>query len=323
MSNIVSKNIKHSLIVLFITLLIPAALLLAILIKIAYAWTNPTQAPSGGSGAITVTGRNVGIGTTSPSYNLDVIGDIRLRTGPSGGASPKLLFSTPTITNPGQIQMDSSGNLSITQAPEGERVIINGWLLEGSDFRRHGGTSSRIGVDNGSITTLRLENGFGVLYKMNVEIDGGLTVGTKSGDLSVPSGNAAIGTNSSAGYKLYVNGNMFVNGTISQPSDSRLKTNIVPLTGALDRLVNLQGVYFNWVESKGGMGGKLEGKQVGFIAQEVQKVFPEVISEDSENHYLGIDYAKLVPILLEGIKELDAKNKDLEMRVERLEKKLE
>ena len=86
-------------------------------------------------------------------------------------------------------------------------------------------------------------------------------------------------------------------------SDIKLKTNIEDTKYGLSDVLKLRGVDFNWKE-------KLNGKRdVGFIAQEVQEVVPELVSEvdslgtENETH-LAVDYAKVVPILVESIKEL-------------------
>jgi hypothetical protein len=87
-------------------------------------------------------------------------------------------------------------------------------------------------------------------------------------------------------------------------SDEKLKTNIEDTKYGLDDVMKLRGVDFNWKE-------KFEGKKdVGFIAQEVQEVLPELvkevdsIGEDDGDTHLTVDYAKVVPVLVESIKEL-------------------
>ena len=62
-----------------------------------------------------------------------------------------------------------------------------------------------------------------------------------------------------------------------------------------------------------------EERQIGLIAQEVCEVVPQVVSED-DNGYYNIDYPKLTPLLIEAIKELTAQNKDLQARLEALER---
>ena len=84
-----------------------------------------------------------------------------------------------------------------------------------------------------------------------------------------------------------------------------MKENIYPIDNSLDRINAIDGVYFNWKDK--------EERNAGVIAQQVQKVLPEVVSED-KNGYLNVDYGGIVPLLLEAIK-------DLESRITYLEKK--
>ena len=86
-------------------------------------------------------------------------------------------------------------------------------------------------------------------------------------------------------------------------SDSRLKTEIQIIPNALQKLKSIDGVTFNWnslAENK-----DTEKREAGVIAQQVQKVLPEIISV-RDNGYLAVAYEKLVPLLIEAIKELSA-----------------
>ena len=76
----------------------------------------------------------------------------------------------------------------------------------------------------------------------------------------------------------------------------RLKTNIVKLPNALDKVSQINGYYYNWNV------GTDKRKQVGVIAQEVEKVLPEIVSEDNSG-IKSVDYGKLTPLLIEAIKE--------------------
>ena len=85
-------------------------------------------------------------------------------------------------------------------------------------------------------------------------------------------------------------------------SDERLKTNIKHTKYGLEDVLKMRGVEFNWRE-------KLNGKyDIGFIAQEMKEIAPELVSEvdglHGEDSHLAVDYTKVVPILVESIKEL-------------------
>jgi hypothetical protein len=121
-----------------------------------------------------------------------------------------------------------------------------------------------------------------------------------------------IGTAPDATYELKVEGDIAASGDIVayNTSDKRLKNNIEPIVNALDKLNQLGGYTFEWNEE---LQKARSGKDLGVIAQEVQSVFPEVVIE-RENGYLAVDYEKLVPVLIEAIKELSTKITELEKK---------
>jgi hypothetical protein len=88
-------------------------------------------------------------------------------------------------------------------------------------------------------------------------------------------------------------------------SDKRLKENIKPIKNALDKVMNISGVSFDWKElneeDKKTIHGNT-GHDVGVIAQEIEKVLPEVVTE-RDSGYKAVKYEKLVPLLIEAIKE--------------------
>jgi len=88
-------------------------------------------------------------------------------------------------------------------------------------------------------------------------------------------------------------------------SDLRLKKNITPINNPLTLLEEINGVYFNWKE------GSDESRQVGVIAQEVEKVLPEVVSTDDDG-YKSVDYGKISALLVEAVKELKKQNEILQ-----------
>jgi hypothetical protein len=103
---------------------------------------------------------------------------------------------------------------------------------------------------------------------------------------------------------------------ISNTSDARLKTNVTNITGALDKVMSLNGVTYNWNENTPDDFDK-EKTEVGLIAQEVQKVLPEIIHDApfdrdldgnsiSGEEYITLQYERVVPLLVEAIKELKA-----------------
>jgi len=114
----------------------------------------------------------------------------------------------------------------------------------------------------------------------------------------------------SPGYNLIVSGTIYHSG-IYQSSDSRLKSNIANIETALDNVTQLQGVTFNWKESQElefDVPVKGEGRQYGFIAQDVEKVLPDIVQTDNVK---SLKYDALIPMLVEAIKELKAEVDEL------------
>ncbi len=99
-------------------------------------------------------------------------------------------------------------------------------------------------------------------------------------------------------------------------SDVRLKSEVMTIKNALDQICNLRGVTFRWKD-----GETDDGQHLGVIGQEVEKVFPEVVSTDN-NGYKSVAYSNLVAPLIEAVKELKAENETLKARIEALEGKM-
>jgi hypothetical protein len=103
-------------------------------------------------------------------------------------------------------------------------------------------------------------------------------------------------------------------GFATMPSDERLKKNVKNLENSLDIIEQLRPVSYTWKE---GMG---RGDDFGLIAQEVEKILPELIHEtdlifqNSDETYKTLSYERLVPFLIKSIQELNNKIKELEKK---------
>ena len=84
-------------------------------------------------------------------------------------------------------------------------------------------------------------------------------------------------------------------------SDIRLKDNIKSIDKALDKVNSIQGIEFDWIEKEEVHGNK--GHDIGVIAQEIEKVLPDVVTT-RDSGYKAVKYEKIVPLLIEAIKEL-------------------
>jgi hypothetical protein len=137
--------------------------------------------------------------------------------------------------------------------------------------------------------------------------------------------------------------------SLTQTSDQQLKTNVQPLGGVLDKLDQVRAVSYQWNEKGQSLGAEAGTRDIGVLAQELEKVFPALVTtpepttidellsdypeeaqtaelrqrleKDAERtRYKAVNYGKLTVVLLEAIKELRAENKSLEQRIAALER---
>jgi len=95
-------------------------------------------------------------------------------------------------------------------------------------------------------------------------------------------------------------------------SDIRFKTNLQPIHNALDKVETIGGYEFDWNSELKSEHG-YEGHDIGVIAQEIEQIAPELVTT-RDNGYKAVKYEKIVPILIQAIKELSAKVKELEKK---------
>ena len=99
------------------------------------------------------------------------------------------------------------------------------------------------------------------------------------------------------------------------PSDERLKKGIKPVCGLLGKIEKLQPVEFEWNEKAASLFKK-EGHEIGLVAQDVEKVFPELVG--SRKDFKTVDYEKLVPMLVDCVKDLSRQVRVLNEKVKDL-----
>ena len=144
--------------------------------------------------------------------------------------------------------------------------------------------------------------------------------------VQVHSGNGQLGTTPNTWrVRLKSDGDIWAKSNIIayHSSDIKLKENIRVIDNPISKLLKLRGVNFDWkddyIEERGGEDGYFTRKSdVGVIAQEVEQVLPEVVST-KEDGTKGVKYDKIVPLLIEAIKEQQATIEDLKSRLEKLE----
>ena len=121
-------------------------------------------------------------------------------------------------------------------------------------------------------------------------------------------------TNNLSKSTLFVNGTSGGTNAWASTSDGRLKTNVVTIDNALAKVMRMRGVNFEWKKSS----EMPAGKHMGFIAQEVLPIIPEVVNSNGD--YYSMEYAPITALLLEAIKEQQKMIEDLKAEVEQLKK---
>jgi hypothetical protein len=127
-------------------------------------------------------------------------------------------------------------------------------------------------------------------------------------------GNGADANNRSDALTVLFDGTTTIAGDLSINSDARLKANIISLGSTLAKLLQIDGKTYTMKKDEN------KKQKIGVLAQDIEKVFPELVSES--NGVKSVNYQGLVPVLINALKEQDNKINEQEARIERLEKLL-
>ncbi len=221
---------------------------------------------------------------------------------------------------------DASPTTQVFSTGEGDyNTRVNYDLYIGS----YGGLSS-VPTTYGSLGLLQAKNGYyGVLFgqntgQPNIMYDGGGNGGIYYENYGWSTyylaGNRhlMINTSSDLGAELGVNGRIKSNG-ISETSDIRMKKDIFTIENPIEKVKQIRGVYFNWRTDEF-KDKKLDTtNQIGVIAQEVEKILPQVVSSDNEG-FKSVEYSKIVAVLIEAIKQQQAIIENQKLNIGTLEK---
>ena len=303
-----------------------------------YTGTNIAGSSTGTERVRIDTSGNVGIGTTSPTRQLDVSKagtayirasdtsssvNMEMLAASSGGwvgtqSNHSLNFQT---NNTERMRIDSSGNLLVGKTATNFNNV-------GSEFRADG---QIIGTrDGGSVLHLNRKSSDGDIasfYKNGSTVG---SIGTSGNDLSIGTGDLVLkfydagpsfiprkanDANSDNYADLGNTNNRFkdahFSGTVNAAnfnttSDATLKTNVETLTGSLDAVKSLRGVSFDWLENG--------NSEVGVIAQEVEAVLPDVVSTNDQG-IKSVKYGNMVALLIEAMKEQQAQIDELKAKL--------
>ena len=233
------------------------------------------------------------------SWNLlgglrDTNGDTKILAENSPGSNDDNLRF---FTNGNEImRINSSGNIGIgTSNPSGKLQIA-------ADYT--GGSGNQITVSGLSEPNKQLLIGYSTLlnYGSIQPINQG--IGFTNLILCPEGGNVGIGTSNPTS-KLHVNGDIFSSGEVTVLSDIRFKENIETIDNALDKVDKLRGVYYNRKLND----GTLSQRNIGIIADEVEKVLPEVVH--MQNDIKSVAYSNIIGLLIQAIKELKQEVQEL------------
>ena len=120
-----------------------------------------------------------------------------------------------------------------------------------------------------------------------------------------------------AGFALDVSGLIRTTGPVNTASDARYKTHIAGLENALDAILNLRGVSYDYDRAQWPDKNFPAGRQIGFIAQDMEKIFPELVTKD-EKGYRSVAYTGVVPALVEAVKTLKSQLDDKQRQIDEL-----
>jgi hypothetical protein len=201
------------------------------------------------------------------------------------------------IGNRGNVLIDSSGvSIGNTFRSEIRKLNVNGDVMIGGEttgtelfLRGLSGTTFNYIISSKKLSRLSIYSENKINEPFSIDNDN----------------NVAIRDTTTHGYNFFVNGKAYLTGNLYASnfpsSDSRLKTSIDSIPNTLNKIDSIQGVTYFWDKAKYPNRNFPDGKQIGVIAQDVEKVFPELVHTDAEG-YKSVSYEKLSAVLIEAVK---------------------
>jgi trimeric autotransporter adhesin len=235
---------------------------------------------------------NVGIGTTSPNAKLSVLGSGATEV--QGSA-----VSTTFLTSAGSLSATSGSQINIASLGA-QSTTANDVSLGVHYYRNAAGTDW---------TTSSLY--------LSMDVDNTISAGANL--VFGSNGNIGIG-DLTPDFKLDINGSICYSGAVCG-SDFRFKKNISEIENALSKISGLKGVYFDWRHDEFLERNFKKTRDIGFIAQSVQDVLPELVSADQDG-FLFLDYEKITAVLTTAIQEQQAQIEELKTANQKLDQRL-
>ena len=201
----------------------------------------------------------------------------------------------------------ASGNYS-TAMGEGTTASGDDSIAVGSYTTASGGTSTAMGT-----STTASDNSSLVIGHFNLS---GSTVTANAADFSLDNtafvvGNGTASNNRSDALVVKFNGDATLAGNLNINSDARLKANIISLGSTLAKLLQIDGKSYTMKKDEN------KKQKIGLLAQDIEKVFPELVSES--HGVKSVNYQGLVPVLINALKDQEKKIKSQESKLLKLE----
>jgi hypothetical protein len=265
---------------------------------------------SGNVKAVMLNTGNVGIGTTSPGEKLEVAGNIQA----SGAIFQGTTSSTIALKTSGAtLRANIIGNNNGLELGVFGTKSIN---FEWDAVTKIQMKSTGEGIFAGKVSINNASSRDSILNIVDDGTNGNIAFENDSGDvvgiitsvvdeLNIRVGDG-ISMSDSIRLRLTESGNLVIAGTLTQNSDVRLKENIKPIESALDKVKQMQGVEFNKINSS--------TKEIGVVAQEIEKIIPELVLEDKEG-IKSVAYGNITAVLIEAIKEQQKQIEELKQQL--------
>jgi len=275
---------------------------------------------------------NVGIGTTNPPSKLSISGGTLSVSG-SGFGFGVVKLGDPTDANPyvgiyrsAAAAIATSGNFLNLGGYDGIAFTTGAAQLSGQPERMRITSAGNVGIGTTSPATI-LDLGASTGQKLSIYSSGNSRVGfgieTSTLRYYVPTGSihsfghlsTTDGTTFTERMRITAGGAMGLGVTPTNTSgrfeasndivaysssDKRWKNNIKNIDNALGKLSKINGVEFDWIEDEPVHGNK--GHDIGVIAQEIEQVLPDIV-QTRDSGMKAVQYDKIIPLLIESIKE--------------------
>ena len=266
----------------------------------------------------------VGIGTTAPSHRLTVTDGTTTPLASVSGASP--IISLQSGSSAVLMARDNTNSIEFLGG-----TSTSGYTFVGSmtnhDFAIRTFNADRLSVKNSGLVGINTTSPGARLDVTDTSTTTSALIVPRAATFTGTTANGMIRYNTSSSlFEFYENG-AWVNYTTV--SDGRLKSNVEPVTNGLSLVQQLRPVFYDWNQNHPKSAAFKQKHQVGFIAQEVEQVLPEVVNVGEDN-YRSLEYGKMVAVAIAAIKDLaqqvfniDENQKDLEQEVVNLKKENE